>query len=293
MKLSQTTDCARGLGDVRAIELLAQAGYDAVDYSMIGLREPSHVLNGDDYRSYAALLLETAKKHGVVFNQAHGVCGAAGGTYAEKREVSILRNRRAIKVASLLGIDLLVLHPFTPPDYVGHEEAVFHFNMEYFRSLLPYAAEAGVRLACENMWCYDDRRCVTRGGACGDPYEHARYVDAMASEWFTACLDLGHCSLAGRQAQDSIRILGGRLQALHVHDNDYKDDMHTLPGLSEMDWDAITKALADVGYGGDFTLETDHFFDSLREDEAELRAGLTLSVLIGRKMIRKIERFRG
>lgn len=113
-------------------------------------------------------------------------------------------------------------------------------------------------------------------------------VDEINSPMFTAYLDIGHCSLAGREAQDCIKVLGNRIGALHIHDNDYKDDMHTLPGLSEMNWSEITKALAKVNYRGDFTFETDHFFDSLNSPE-ETATGLKLAELIGRKLIRQIE----
>ena len=77
----------------------------------------------------------------------------------------------------------------------------------------------------------------------------------------------------------------------YIHDNDYLDDMHTLPGISEMNWDEITKALAEIDYKGDFTMETDHFFDSLCTEE-ETILGLRLSVLIGRKMIAMIESYK-
>jgi sugar phosphate isomerase/epimerase len=49
------------------------------------------------------------------------------------------------------------------------------------------------------------------------------------------------------------------LHALHVHDNDYIDDRHTLPGLGRMDWEEIMKALAEIDYDGDFTYEADNF----------------------------------
>ena len=116
-------------------------------------------------------------------------------------------------------------------------------------------------------------------------------VEDLQTKQNLACLDLGHSSIAGREAQDCIKVLGKRLGALHVHDNDYLDDMHTLPGLSEMNWEEITKALADVDYEGDFTLETDHFFDSLFTME-ETKCGLRLAALIGRKMINKIEGYK-
>ena len=62
---------------------------------------------------------------------------------------------------------------------------------------LPFAEENGVKLACENMWCGDKRRGVRIGSVCSNPYEHIKYVDEMKSEMFVACLDVGHCSIAG------------------------------------------------------------------------------------------------
>ena len=291
MILSQTTVCASKFGDEKAIELIAAAGFDAVDFSMSGMKKDDYILNSDEYKNYAALLCETAKRNGVYFNQGHAVSYVKADDDEAAYKLLLQRNTRAIEIAGVMGIKTLIVHPVCFGGYIGNEERVFEQNMQYYKALLPCAEEYGVKIACENMWCGDKKRGVTRGSVCGNPYEHAYYVDQMNSEMFVACLDVGHCSLAGREAQDCIRVLGGRLQALHIHDNDYRDDMHTLPGLSEMNWDEITKALADINYQGDFTLETDHFFDSLKTVE-ETEAGLKLAELIGRKLIKKIEEYR-
>lgn len=288
MVLSQTTWCALRFGDIKSIELIAQAGFDAVDYCMSGLFQKDGKLKTDEYKDYAALLVETAKKNGVYFNQGHAVFQIPDSA-ADGHKALIDINKRAIEVASLMGMKTLVIHPVSLGQYIGREDIVFEENMKYFQALLPCAEKYGVKLACENAWCWDDRIKIIRGSVCANPFEHAKYVDEMDSEMFVACLDVGHCSLSGREAQDCIRVLGDRLQALHIHDNDYRDDMHTLPGLCEMNWEEITKALADIKYKGDFTLETDRFFDSL-ETEEETVLGLKLSELIGRKLIRKIEK---
>ncbi len=78
---------------------------------------------------------------------------------------------------------------------------------------------------------------------------------------------------------------------LNVHDNDYLDDMHTLPGLSKMNREEITKTLAEVNCQGDFTLETNRFFDSF-ETEEKIGLGLKFSEVIGRKMIGEIKKYR-
>lgn len=288
MILSQTTSCASKFGEEKAIEIIAKAGFDAVDYCMLSLKDDGCVLNSPEYKAYATGLLEAAKKNNVFFNQGHAVGYIPHPDHDTVIKMLIEKNARAIEISGILGIKNLVIHPVAFGKYIGKEEYVFEKNIEYFKGLLPYAESYGVKLACENMWCSDKRKGVTIGGVCGNPFEHARYIDEMNSEFFVACLDVGHSSLAGREAQDCIRVLGNRLGALHIHDNDYLDDMHTLPGLSEMNWDEITKALADINYKGDFTFETDHFFDSLNTLE-ETETGMKLAALIGRKLIAQIE----
>ena len=169
-----------------------------------------------------------------------------------------------------------------------HEEEIFEKNMEFFRSLLPYAKEFGVKIALENMWQKEPKRGYIYPSACGTAKEFARYIDTLDSEYFVACLDLGHCGLVGEEAQDAIRILGhDRLKALHVHDNNYKEDTHTLPGLMMMNWDEITRALADIDYSGEFTYEADNFLKNF--DNAFKPEAVRFMVKRGRDLIAKIE----
>ena len=289
MILSQTISCASKFGDEKAVELIAKAGFDAIDYSMYTVAET--IFSSDEYKTYAKHLLEIAEKNNIYFNQGHAPTNAGGNDDESRYNLLVNANIKALEMAGIMRIKTLVVHPIETGNYIGNEECVFEKNMKYYRKLLPYAEEYGVKIACENMWCYDKKRGVTRGSVCSNPHEHARYVDEMNSEMFVACLDVGHSSLSGREAQDCIRVLGDRLGALHIHDNDYKDDMHTLPGISEMNWDEITKALADISYKGDFTFETDHFFDSLCTIP-ETETGLKLAELIGRKLVKKIEDYK-
>lgn len=291
MILSQTTSCAAKFGDEKAIEIIAKAGFDAVDFSMSDHLKNEGVLCSDHYKNYAFKLLEAAKRNNVYFNQGHALGSVSHPDPEVAHKILTDKNIRAIEIAGIMGIKCLIVHPVTYGNYIGNEDLVFEKNMKYYKTLLPYAEEHGVKIACENMWCGDKKRGVRIGSVCSNPYEHAHYIDEINNPFFVACLDVGHCSIAGREAADCIRVLGDRLQALHIHDNDYLDDMHTLPGLSEMNWEEITKALADINYKGDFTLETDHFFDSFESIE-ETETGMKLAALTGRKMLNKIEVFK-
>ena len=78
---------------------------------------------------------------------------------------------------------------------------------------------------------------------------------------FCACLDVGHCAVTGHDPVKAIYALGDRLEAVHMHDTDYKRDMHTLPLTAQMDHYAIARALKKSGYSGDYTLEADTFLE--------------------------------
>ena len=96
---------------------------------------------------------------------------------------------------------------------------------------------------------------------CSPPREFCDYMEMLDSEWFVACLDIGHCTVTNHCPEDLIRTLGKKhLHLLHVHDTDGKADLHTLPFQSSAtDWEAVTDALAEIGYEGALTLEADNF----------------------------------
>ena len=101
---------------------------------------------------------------------------------------------------------------------------------------------------------------IVGDGVCAHPLEFIQYIDALESEYVTGCMDTGHCAATGREPQDVLRILGGnRITCMHIHDNDYKSDMHYLPYTVNLDWEEICKALADIDYKGHFTMEASNF----------------------------------
>lgn len=85
-------------------------------------------------------------------------------------------------------------------------------------------------------------------------------LDEVNSPWIVGCLDLGHSALVGVEPADFIRALGKtKLQALHVHDVNYRRDCHNLPFTEKLDWESIAVALREIGYQGEFTFEADNF----------------------------------
>ena len=269
MKLStQTSNIFSAFGAEEGIRILKEAGYDALDASLFPMSTtPQHPLYGDGWKEYTEELKGLSEKENMPFNQSHVPFVFNWKNPNEFEERFMPLNIRGLTVSGMLGVKTAIVHPYHYGEYFGHEEEIFELNMKFYRELLPYAKEYGVKIAIENMWRNEPKRKYICPSACGTAKDLARYIDTLDDDTFVACLDLGHCGLVGEEAQDAIRILGhDRLKALHVHDNNYREDTHTLPMMSMMDWDEICKALADINYDGDFTFEADAFLRYVPKD---------------------------
>ena len=111
MVLSQTICCAHKFGDLKAIEMLANAGYDAIDYNLANIVGKKAFHTSEEYRKYTARLLEKSKENGVYFNQGHAVTYVPSDNPENKAKLLCEANKKAIEFSSLLGIKTLVVHP--------------------------------------------------------------------------------------------------------------------------------------------------------------------------------------
>ena len=241
-----------GIGEEKAVELVAKAGFDAFDFSMFAMCKydwsqdlvlPSaHPLSSGDYLAFARRLKRVAEDNGIVCNQSHApfpVCNKDIRSYL----------KRAIECTAEAGGEICVIHP---DNNKGPQE-----NAEMYFELLPFAKECGVKIATENMFNWDREADRAIFAACNTPESFVAHLDAVNDDFFVACLDIGHCEIMGDSvsAKKMVRALGNRLQALHIHDNDKVCDRHWIPFYSHIDFDPIVKALKEIGYNGYFTLE--------------------------------------
>ena len=292
MKIStQTSHVVSRLGMEAGIKLLCEAGYDALDLSLFEMSNDASPFNGDDYRTYTKWVRSLANDRGVTFNQAHApfVFNWADREIYEK--VAQPRVLRAVEIAALVGAHTIIVHPIHHQPYPGHEREMHTLNVEYYQAFIPVCRAYGIKVAVENMWQRDPIRkyIVDDVGSRGATL--AALVDDLnaIAPCFTACLDVGHSVLVGEETQNAIYALGAeRLGALHVHDNNYREDQHTLPGLGRMNWPEITTALREIGYRGEFTYEADAFLKGFTTDV--LPIAVRFMVDIARHWAAKCER---
>lgn len=265
MKIStEIHSSSRIVGEEKAIELIAKAGFDAWDFSMFSmcrydwskriLLENTHPLSGNEYLKFARKLKQVGLDNGIVCNQSHAPFPTS---CAEIRTYL----KRAIECTAEAGGEICIIHP---DNNRGPE-----YNAEIYFELLPFAKECGVKIATENMWNWDNEKDHSIFAACATPKSFCEHIDIVESEWLVACLDIGHAEMKGSDttAVEMIRALGSRLQALHIHDNDKWHDSHQIPFSMNIDFQPIAAALKEINYNGYFTLEADNFLKKYtRED---------------------------
>lgn len=283
MKLStQTSGVISRFGEDEGIKILAEAGYDALDYSMFMIsRDPSCIWHTDTWREHAKELKEKAAAYGLAFNQGHAPFSYKFDTEGVLENVFMPDTLKSIEIAGILGIRDLVVHPLHHYLYKGNEDWIYEKNIEFYKSLIPYAEAAGVNISIENMWQRDPIRKYIVDDVGADEQELNSLVDDLNaySNVFNVCLDLGHVVLVSRDPAEVIRNIGhDRLKALHVHDNDFIADKHTIMGQGKMDYTAIMQALSDIDYTGEFTLEADAFFANFKPDQIPMAARFMVDV---------------
>ncbi len=279
----------------KSVKILANAGFDAVDVSLCSCKPEDNFYTWEDYREKAKDMLRVANEYGIFFNQAHAFFPTS---YQDDERTKIAYNNiiKDFEIASILGVKIMVVHPkhhIYYPDG-NNAEILKQQNLEFYKSLIPYCEKYGITVATENMWQRGKLNGVIIDSTCSKGPEFCEYIDMLNSKWITACLDLGHCGLVGQIPQNMIRQLGhNRLGALHVHDNDGKNDNHIqpmAPFVSSIDWEDVCKALAEIDYKGDFTFEAENIFKNCNEYTVDAVAKHLHD--IGRYLISRIEYYK-
>ena len=272
MKLSiETYVLHKRYGDKKAIQMLKKAGFDSIDYSFYWLeKSDENEVLGDKYREYA--------QRDMTCNQAHAPFALKYGCKFDDSDQEYVKLVRSIESAAVLGAESIVVHAIkTPPDVDS-----LAYNFEFYKSLEPYCERFGICVAIENLFWYDAKSKCNRG--LPTPESLNRMVTMLQSPYFVVCIDVGHAAITGYEPQDLIRRFDNKvLKALHIHDNDYIDDMHTLPYAGRLDWKNIMCALKDIDYKGDFTFEIFAYLG--RIDDELMDAALAFSAETGRHLM--------
>ena len=160
-------------------------------------------------------------------------------------EKSLDGMRTSLHNARLWGADTVLLVPAVVNPETSYSQA-WQRSQAQIRKLIPLASELKVIIGIEEVW---NKFLLS-------PLEFARYVDEFASPWIRAYFDIGNVAI-NAYPQDWIRTLGKRIVKVHVKDFSFKKRTAEFSPLleGEIDWLAVHRALADIGYQGSATVE--------------------------------------
>ncbi len=260
---------------------LAEAGFRVADINTCAsVRNWGDELANDNWEAVIEALGNRAAELGVRFSQAHAPFSGnifIRGKRPDEQYMQLYREmtRRAITAASRLGARWVVVHPLT--DTVNTEfdnEIQCRTNHDFYAEYVELASRLGVGIAFENMSEPADKPELRRryGADVDDLFAIlASFGDAPVG----ICWDFGHGRISYTDQPRQLRRIGSRLKATHVHDNRGERDSHLIPFVGgNIKWEQIMPVLREIGYEGDFILETHSFMagipDALRPSAGRL-----------------------
>jgi len=167
------------------------------------------------------------------------------------REDRIALYRQAIALANKLGAPVVTITGGRPGDIValGYKvdppDVLRERLLEGLEHVVRAADLGGVDLALE----------PEPGMLIETTAQVKSILDEVDHPRLGANVDIGHAWCAGDDPAESIRILGPRVKHLHLEDIKDRRHYHLIPGLGEIDFASVRRALDEIGYAGAAAVE--------------------------------------
>ena len=258
------------LGFKNAARAVKAAGFDAIDFSFKA-KKGKAFLECEKWLQNAKGGRQVLDENDLVCHQTHAPVGFSVKNKISEDDAAFALLIRSFTFSQILGAKTVVVHPVTdvsPVDFIP-------YNLRFFKSLEKYARAANVKIAVENVFKFDAKYHRFEG-----VFERSdklsSFLQKLRSDVFVACVDTGHALLTGTAPEKFLSGMNAAtLGALHLHDNDGKDDLHLLPTRGVIAWESVLTALKKIGYRGDLTLEIMFFLERFTPEE--LPAALCLA----------------
>jgi L-ribulose-5-phosphate 3-epimerase len=219
--------------------LARSAGFDGIEMQTIA--------NADEAAEIHAASKATGLRIHSVMNMDHWRFPLSSADPAIVAQ-SVAGMETSLRNAALWGADVVLLVPAVVDAATSYGDAWTRSQRVIRERLLPVATALNVVIAVEEVW---NKFLLS-------PLEFARYVDEFNSPLIQAYFDVGNVVFYG-YPQDWIRALGRRIVKVHLKDFqlDRPNGRFSWRNLGEgdIDWIAVRRALADVGYAGYVTTE--------------------------------------
>ena len=265
-------------GKETAYRMVKDAGFEAVEWNLemglpcgeiragryrgVSIYEKGLEAAWEEYGPHAELIHNT----GLTITQAHAPFPAYVPGYPDSQEFMIGILKVCIQICHRAHCKNLIIHgnSLALTDRNHTQKDIDRMNWELYTAFIPLLRETDVTVCLENLFTnykpakYSNTMLIP--GICKDPWQAADLIDRLnkeaGKECFGLCLDTGHLQIAHGDFRTYIPVLGKRIKALHIHDNDGVQDLHRAPYTGTICWKDFYEALGQIGYDGDLNFET-------------------------------------
>jgi sugar phosphate isomerase/epimerase len=179
-----------------------------------------------------------------VFGKRPSTSYSNAATAHERREIAVRETEAALRIASRVPFDILVLHLGTPAAEHIADDNNRNAAVRSLEEICQLAGPLDVRVAVEVI-----------PNRLSDAASLATLIDNDVEGCAPGiCLDFGHAHLMGDVA-DAIETVAEHLISTHVHDNHGRDDEHLVPYLGSIDWNLALATMQKIGYEGTYVME--------------------------------------
>lgn len=235
----------------KELEVLSKSKFDNINF---GFTEIQNLLDEDiDLSSIA----NKCKELNLLSNTGHAPIHWPFffNEYYTRLDKEILEKRifKSIQLSKLFNIKWLVIHVGTYLDTNGKYdiEKSIECNIKYLDKFVKEADKNGIKIAIENGTQMEEDTTP-------NIEELIKVVDYFNSKYkkevLGVCFDFGHANVGNLDIYKEIKNIGNRLKTTHIHDN-YGADDHNFPYTGTINWNQAMKALKEIDYKGELTLE--------------------------------------
>ncbi len=218
---------------VDRFKLALETGFTAMEVRTV--TDPSAAEEIHDAAQNAGLRIHS------VMNQSHWQYPLSSPDPAEV-EACVDGMRASLRQAELYGADTVLLVPAVVRADTTYEQA-WERSQREIRKLIPLAEKHDIVIAVEEVW---NKFLLTAR-------DFRQFVDEFNHPLVRAYFDVGNI-VHYAVPEHWIYELGNRIVKVHLKDYSRRDGFVNL-GDGDVDWPAVTKAFADVGYNGEVTVE--------------------------------------
>lgn len=227
------------------VRQIKAAGFDAIE--IWGMIPHFNYKNNDEIEKLAQLLKDNEIKvvsfHGPIYEEVSPPKErrwlSLASTDANIRQKAVDETKRVIDCMGLFGAGHLTVHGIEERKETESKKA-FHKSLS---ELAEYCKENGVRIAIENILHGSSARDILK--LLDDRYD----PDVVG-----LCLDLGHANISGDPVAD-LEECSERLFALHISDNNGREDLHSIPFTGTINWLEAAAVLKKIDFDGYFMYE--------------------------------------